>query len=81
MNRIEEMIRELCPNGVEYKPLGEIGYFYGGLTGKSKDDFKEGNAKFISYMNVYSNPALDLNISTFVRIAENETQNKVQPVG
>lgn len=78
MSRIEEMIREICPNGVEYKQLGEIGYLYGGLTGKSKDDFKEGNVKFISYMNVYSNPALDLNISTFVRIAENETQNKVQ---
>lgn len=40
MRRIDEMLRELCPQGVEYKPLGEIGYFYGGLTGNSKDDFK-----------------------------------------
>ena len=24
MSRIEEMIRELCPNGVEYKKLGDI---------------------------------------------------------
>lgn len=78
MSRIEEMIRELCPEGVEYKTLGEIGQFYGGLTGKGKDDFKEGNAKFITYMNVYSNPALDLDISNFVRIAVNEKQNKVQ---
>lgn len=76
MSRIEEMIRELCPEGVEYKTLGEIGQFYGGLTGKGKDDFKEGNAKFITYMNVYSNPALDLDISNFVRIAVNEKQNR-----
>ena len=78
MNRIEKMIRELCPNGVEYKALGEIGYFYGGLTGKGKDDFKNGNAKFITYMNVYSNPALDMNITDFVRIIDDEKQNKVR---
>ena len=30
MSRIEEMIRELCPNGVEYKALGEIGTFVRG---------------------------------------------------
>ena len=26
MSRIEEMIRELCPNGVEYKALGAVSY-------------------------------------------------------
>ena len=36
MSRLEELIKELCPDGVEYKSLGEIGNFYGGLTGKSK---------------------------------------------
>lgn len=24
MNRLEELIQQLCPNGVEYKPLGEV---------------------------------------------------------
>ena len=49
MTKLEKLIEELCPNGVEYKPLEELGSFYGGITGKSKDDFKDGNAKFITY--------------------------------
>ena len=24
MNKLEELIQKLCPNGVEYKPLGEL---------------------------------------------------------
>ena len=32
------MIKEHCPNGVPYKTLGELGIFYGGLSGKSKED-------------------------------------------
>ena len=37
MSNLEELIEKLCPDGVEYKTLGELGKFYGGLTGKSKD--------------------------------------------
>ena len=54
MSKLQELINKLCPNGVEFKPLREIGDFFGGLTGKSKEDFIDGNARFISYMNVYS---------------------------
>ena len=68
MSKIEELIEKLCPDGVEYKTLGELGDFYSGLTGKSKDDFKDGNANFISYMNVYKNPAINLNTDEKVRI-------------
>ncbi|HOJ66900.1 MAG TPA: restriction endonuclease subunit S, partial [Paludibacteraceae bacterium] len=78
MNKIEQLIQQYCPNGVEYKKLGELGIFYGGLTGKSKTDFQNGNAKFITYMNVYSNIAVKTNINDFVRIGENENQNRVE---
>ena len=78
MKSIDELIAELCPDGVEYKPLRELGDFYGGLTGKCKDDFGNGNAKFISYMNVYSNPATNLEVSDMVRIGQNEKQNQIQ---
>lgn len=78
MNKIERMLQELCPEGVEYKKLEDIGYLFGGLTGKSKEDFKDGNAKFVSYMNVYSNPALNLNIVDKVRISDGEEQNTIQ---
>lgn len=74
MSNLEELIERLCPDGVEYKTLGELGKFYGGLTGKSKEDFKEGNAKFITYKNVYSNPALDLDVEDRVRIYPDENQ-------
>lgn len=78
MSRLEELIKELCPDGVEYKRLGEIGNFYGGLTGKSKDDFSNGNAKFISYKNVFTNPALDINTDEKVYVGEDEKQRTLE---
>ena len=77
MSRLKELIEELCPNGVEFKKLGELGIFYGGLTGKSKDDFREGNAKYITYMNVYKNIKVDIQILETVKVKENEKQNRV----
>ena len=47
MSKLKELMKKLCPNGVEYKALGELGKFYGGITGKSKEDFKDGNAKWL----------------------------------
>ena len=78
MSRIDELIKEKCPNGVEYRMLGELGRFYGGLTGKSKDDFKDGNAIFITYKNVYSNPALDMSLKDRVKISEGEKQHTLE---
>ena len=78
MNKLDELINQLCPDGVEYKTLGELGDFLGGLTGKSKDDFKDGNAKFITYRNVYSNPALRLDVDERVLIHEGEKQRTLE---
>lgn len=57
MKNLETLIQELCPDGVEFVKLGDVGTFYGGLSGKSKADFTDGNAKFVTYMNVYLNSA------------------------
>ena len=78
MTHIEQMIKDMCPHGVEWKSLGELGNFYGGLSGKSKEDFKDGNAKFITYLNIGNNPALCLDIEETVKIGPNEKQNTVQ---
>lgn len=78
MSKLQDLIRELCPDGVEYKKLGDIGDFFGGLTGKSKDDFKDGNAKFITYRNVYTNPSLNIDIKDKVKISDNEKQHIVR---
>jgi type I restriction enzyme S subunit len=39
----------------EEKKLGEIGKTYTGLSGKTKKDFGYGKARFVTYMNVFSN--------------------------
>ena len=78
MNKLEQLINEFCPEGVEYKALRELGEFYSGLNGKSKDDFNNGNAKFITYMNVFSNPSLKIDIDDKVKIEKNENQNTIQ---
>jgi len=78
MSRLDELIVEFCPEGVEVKPLFKVGSFYGGLSGKSIDDFSNGNAKYITYMNVFSNPVINVEISDQVRIFEGERQNTLE---
>ena len=75
MNYIENLLKG---QKVEWKTLGELGEFYGGLTGKNKNDFSEGNAKYVTYVNVFKNPALNFDINDFVKINESENQNKIQ---
>ena len=58
-------------------PLTSIGSFYGGLTGKKGDDFKNGNKFFVPYVNVFNNFSINTNNLQSVKIAENEKQNKV----
>ncbi|HCQ5598564.1 restriction endonuclease subunit S [Clostridioides difficile] len=78
MSKLEQLINKLCPEGVEYKALGELGDFYSGLSGKSKNDFSNGNAKFITYMNVFSNLSLKIDVDDKVKIGEKENQNTIQ---
>ncbi len=78
MSKIDDLIKQYCPNGVKYKELGNIGIFYGGLSGKSKEDFKDGNCKYITYTNIYSNPALKIDIEDKVNIQNGEKQNIIQ---
>lgn len=63
---------------IAWKTMGEIGKFFGGLTGKSKSDFTNGNARFISYMNVYTNIALNQHLEEFVYIGKDEKQNTLE---
>lgn len=78
MSKLERLIQQYCPDGVEWKPLGELGDFYSGLTGKTKSDFTGGNEKFITYVNVFNNPTLKTDVLEKVKIAEGERQNTIQ---
>ncbi len=48
-------------NAWEQRKLGELGSTFSGLSGKTKEDFGHGQAKFITYLNVFNNPISDLN--------------------
>ncbi|MBS1546912.1 MAG: restriction endonuclease subunit S [Bacteroidetes bacterium] len=63
---------------VEWVPIGEVSEIYGGLTGKSKADFQEGNAKYVSYKNIFNNIEVDTAILELVKVEDNERQHKVQ---
>jgi type I restriction enzyme S subunit len=78
MSKIDELISRYCPSGVEKKSLETIGFLYGGLSGKGKSDFQDGNAKYISYKNIYSNIAVDTNAQDLVKISEGEKQNEIK---
>lgn len=68
---------ELCPDGVEFRPLGELGTFFGGLTGKTKKDFGTGSAKYIPYGNIFANGRTDLAATEPVSVGSHERQNQV----
>lgn len=62
----------------EEKTLGEEGQFYGGLSGKGKDDFDCGNGRFVTYMNVYKNAFASRDAMGRVKVGDAEKQNKVR---
>ena len=55
-------------------PMGELGEIFGGLSGKSKADFTDGNARFVSYTNVFNNVTVNVAAEDFVRVAPGERQ-------
>lgn len=59
----------------EVKRLGDLGATYGGLTGKTKADFGEGAARYITFMNVMTNVVIDCGTFERVRVSPNESQN------
>lgn len=78
----KQEIRFKDENGREYpeweeKRLGDIGKTYTGLSGKTKEDFETGNAKYITYMNVFKNIKIKSELIDIVDIKDNENQNKV----
>ena len=46
-------------NAWEQRKLGDMGTTFTGLSGKTKDDFGHGDARFVTYMNVFTNPVSD----------------------
>ena len=60
----------------EQRKLSELGSTFTGLSGKTKEDFGHGNAKFITYMNVFTNPIASETMLESVEI--DKTQHEVK---
>ena len=57
--------------------VGKIGVTYSGLSGKTKDDFGIGDARFITFLNVLTNAKIDTSILEPVNVNGGEHQNEV----
>ena len=68
MADIQKLITELCPDGVEFKKLGEIGTFVRG-NGLQKKDFTERGVGCIHYGQIY----------TYYNLFTTETKSFVDP--
>ena len=61
MSKLQELINKLCPNGVEFKPLGELGTFENiGVDKKSNPNEKE--VTLLNYVDVYKYQYIDNSI-------------------
>lgn len=60
----------------EQRKLGEIGQTYTGLSGKTKEDFGHGKAKFVTYMNVFSNPVAEISMTEPIEIDKRQNEIK-----
>ena len=60
----------------EQRKLGDMGTTFTGLSGKTKEDFGHGEARFVTYMNVFTNPVSDPDRTEAVEI--DKSQNSVQ---
>lgn len=59
------------------KQLGNIGDTYGGLSGKSAEDFGAGKP-FVTYKQVFNSLDIDVTECQLVKIADNEKQNSLR---
>jgi len=78
VSRIDELIAQLCPKGVKFMLLSDVAETVPGLTGKTKADFSDGNARFVSYKNVFANLAVDQAAPDFVKVKPGERQNSLR---
>ncbi len=58
--------------------IGSLGSVYGGLSGKNKQDFGEGNAFYVTFLNVLQNIVIDPSQFERVSVLKGEPQNIVR---
>lgn len=64
------------PEDWESVEMGQLGSTYGGLTGKSKNDFGHGNGLYVPFTNVMANIIVDISKLENVRVTESQNEVK-----
>lgn len=59
----------------DVKPMGTLGSTFGGLTGKTKEDFGRGGSRYIPFMNVMTDTVIDADWLEQVNVVHGEAQN------
>lgn len=78
MSRLEELIKELCPNGIEYRSISEVGTIFKGMSGVTNKWADDGNCRFIDYKNAYDHLKIDVHDLPFATIKKPENQFVLQ---
>ena len=68
MSKIERLIKEKCPNGVEYKQIKDVFTLFSGMRGVSSKWADNGNCRFIDYTNAYNNNKIDITKLPFATV-------------
>lgn len=63
---------------VPFYSLGDIGTTISGLRGKSKEDFSDGNAPYVSYVEIFNNPGIDFVPDKRVKVGSSESQSAIR---
>ena len=66
----------------EQRKLGDMWRTYTGLSGKTRDDFGHGQTRFVTYMNVFSNPICNSEMTEPIEIdsKQNEVKNNYKKI-
>ena len=70
--------RLLNKDTIKEVTLGSIGMPYGGLNGKTKEDFNGVGASYVTYKNIFQNTRVDCGRFEKVRIGKSEKQNVIE---
>ena len=77
MSKLDELIKELCPDGCVFIKIDDCFDKFNGMTGVSLKWKDEGNCKFIDYMNAYRNLKIDVTQTPFATV-KNSNQNTLK---
>ena len=80
MSRIDDLIQELCPSGVEYKQLGDVGRV---VRGKRfvKDDMIDAGVPCVHYGEIYTQVRHFCGSEHLLRIARTCTHTSLRAAG